>query len=299
MLICSRVMDMDFAEIEIKGLPKFRFACSVDAENLYNYFEYKPDFLEISVHEEGRTAVYSLDGKLTHISQPHIISGIACDMAARTHSYNGERQKHTTVGVFVPYTIKRHKSEECDFETLRKRLGENTIALIPFGFDPGDKFELVLNAIKKIITFHSSPLHCDKMNAISAWFSLLGLLTDITMSELNALQSEFSPSEINYSLKATKYINENYAKKLTVSEIAAHLGISEGYLHRIFRNSQKRGIIEYINYVRIKNAISLVKNKGLSLKDASSSVGIDDPAYMSRLFKKTTGQSFREYFRTI
>ena len=50
------VMNMNFAEVEILGVPKFRFACSVDAENLYNYFEYKKDFLEISVMEEGRIA---------------------------------------------------------------------------------------------------------------------------------------------------------------------------------------------------------------------------------------------------
>ena len=44
-------------------------------------------------------------------------------------------------------------------------------------------------------------------------------------------------------------------------------------------------------------AIDLVDNRGLSLKDAAYNVGIEDPAYMSRLFKKVTGLSFREYFR--
>ncbi len=288
---------MNFAEVEIKGIPKFRFACSVDAENLYNYFEYKKDFLEISVMEEGRIASYNLDGSLRGISEPHRISGIACDMAARTYSYNGERQKHTTVGVIVPYTITRHTSDTCDMTALRERLANSHIALIPFGFDPGDDFESVLNAIKVIIKCNSSPLYSDKMNALSAWFSLLGMLTDITLKALNDLQNENPPSELNYSLKVTKYINENFKEKITVSQLAEHLGISEGYLHRIFKNTKKCGILEYLNRVRVTNAILLIENKHLSLKDAAFSVGIDDPAYMSRLFKKVTGISFREYFR--
>ncbi len=290
-------MNMNFAEVEILGIPKFRFACSVDAENLYNYFEYKKDFLEISVHEEGRTAVHSLDGKLEGILHPHRIGGIACDMAARTYSYNGERQKHTTVGVIVPYTITRHTSDTCDMYALRERVANSHVALIPFGFDPGDDFEAVLNAIKVIIKYNSSPLYSDKMNAVSSWFSLLGLLTDITLKTLNGLQNENPPSELNYSLKATKYINEKFREKITISQLAEQLGISEGYLHRIFKNTKKCGVLEYLNRVRINNAISLVENKHLSLKDAAFSVGIDDPAYMSRLFKKTTGMSFREYFR--
>lgn len=288
---------MNFVEVEIKGIPKFRFACSVDVESLYNHFEYKTDFLEISAMEEGRIASYNLDGSLRGISEPHRISGILYDMAAQTQSMPGERQKHTTVGVIVPYTLTRHSSETCDMQAINNRLENSNVALIPLGFDPGDDFEAVLNAIKVIIKCNSSPLYSDKMNAVSAWFSLLGLLTDITLRALNDLQTENPPSELNYSLKATKFINEKFKEKITVCEIAEQLGISEGYLHRIFKNTKKCGILEYLNRVRVANAISLVENKHLSLKDAAFSVGIDDPAYMSRLFKKVTGMSFREYFR--
>ena len=45
-------------------------------------------------------------------------------------------------------------------------------------------------------------------------------------------------------------------------------------------------------------AISLLGNKSITLKEISANVGIDDPAYMSRLFKKVTGISWREYVNT-
>ena len=40
-----------------------------------------------------------------------------------------------------------------------------------------------------------------------------------------------------------------------------------------------------------------METKNLSLKEAAYNVGIDDPAYMSRLFKKIIGLSVRDYFR--
>ena len=82
-----------------------------------------------------------------------------------------------------------------------------------------------------------------------------------------------------------------------VGGIAQELGISEGYLHRVFKAAAGCSVLEYLNRKRVTVAIDLVDNRGLSLKDAAFNVGIEDPAYMSRLFKKVTGLSFREYFR--
>ena len=45
------------------------------------------------------------------------------------------------------------------------------------------------------------------------------------------------------------------------------------------------------------DAVNLINNKNISLKEAAHSVGIEDPAYMSRMFKKITGLSYREYFK--
>jgi len=55
------------------------------------------------------------------------------------------------------------------------------------------------------------------------------------------------------------------------------------------------GITEYANRHRVGVAVSLMETRGLSLKEAAYNVGIEDPAYMSRLFKKVTGASYRDY----
>ena len=88
---------------------------------------------------------------------------------------------------------------------------------------------------------------------------------------------------------------ENKSKSLSVEEIANHIGISGGYLHKIFKEITGLTIIEYINLYKINLVKQYVKSSKISLKEAAYQVGIEDPSYLSRLFKKTAGLSFREY----
>ena len=90
---------------------------------------------------------------------------------------------------------------------------------------------------------------------------------------------------------------EERTEPVTIEDIAAQLGISAGYLHRIFRHVKNCSILDCLNRKRVIAAIELMENRNLSLKEAAYNVGIEDPAYMSRLFKKVTGLSCREYFR--
>ena len=95
--------------------------------------------------------------------------------------------------------------------------------------------------------------------------------------------------------RAEQYIADRYATHISVKEIAAHLGISEGYLHRIFGRVKGLGVLEYINHRRVSGALELIRAKQMTLAEAAYNVGIEDPAYMSRLFKKVTGMSYRDY----
>ena len=121
---------MLFYEIEVLGIPKFIFAYNVEAERLTNYFNNKPDFLEICIIEEGQTIAESLDKKTRRISYPHTISMITSNMAATTRSYGSERHRHSTVGVRVKYNLKLYNSEEqYDLKELKERVQNGSTAV--------------------------------------------------------------------------------------------------------------------------------------------------------------------------
>lgn len=76
---------------------------------------------------------------------------------------------------------------------------------------------------------------------------------------------------------------------------ASALGLSAGYLHTIFKNVNGISIVEFINQYRINLAKQYILNQNMPLNEISAQVGISDPAYMSRLFKKIVGISYRQF----
>ncbi len=286
---------MVFYEVEFLGIPKIRFACSVDVEKLRNRFDYIKDFMEICLVEEGDILYKNFDGT-EELHTGRRINAIFCDKGCDTSSFGKMRQRHTTVGVDVEYNLKKYRSDEItDMEQFKKSVEEKRTVLIPANQNIDEIHDTVLNLIKNISALHLSQNHGNEIQAIGKWFSLLGVLTNYVLDKLDNTHKKYPPSEYVYAQRTTQYISDNYKEKLTIELIAAYLGISEGHLHRTFKNVMGMGIINYLNQYRIKTAISLMENQNLSLREAAENVGIEDPAYMSRIFKKITGMSYRSF----
>jgi len=283
-------------EIELLSAPKILFACSVESEKYRNTFYNKKDFLEISVIEEGHVIFVHKDG--THeIAQPGMIVPILEDANCDTYSFENEKQRHTTVGVRVRYNLKRYENiSECDLHLMEERVKSGNVILLPSFYDPGEKLARILSYLKEIAANHFLENPDARLNAISGWYKLCALLAEIAFSSIRNARSELKPAEYIYVKKAIRYIGSIEKRNLSVCDMAEHLNISEGYLHRIFKKAMGCTILEYVNRQRISVLIELVKNKKLTLHEAAYNVGIEDPAYASRLFRKVMGVSFREYF---
>ncbi|MBQ8311378.1 MAG: helix-turn-helix transcriptional regulator [Clostridia bacterium] len=287
---------MIFYEIEMLSVPRIEFACSVEYDKYRNCFYNREDFLEISVCEEGRVLFEHADGR-QELAVPRMLIPIVSDICCETRAYREERQRHTTVGVVMKYRAVRYFSEtECDISALGERLRNGQTILIPYHMDMGEEFDDILYRIRKIVGCYFSNTPGGQIEAVAQWYALTGKLTAFVYEQLNETKKEIPPSERRYVSRAVQYISEHYMERLTVGEIASHLGISEGYLHRVFRNVNGMGVLEFINRRRISIALELIRAKQLTLAEAAYNVGINDPAYMSRLFKKTTGMSYRSYW---
>ena len=93
----------------------------------------------------------------------------------------------------------------------------------------------------------------------------------------------------------TKYIKENYTdSKLNLTYVAQTFGFSSSYLSRKFKQETGKNFVEYLTECRMEKALELAK-KGVKMFVASSEVGIPDPNYFGRCFKKFSGVSYSEY----
>ena len=98
-----------------------------------------------------------------------------------------------------------------------------------------------------------------------------------------------------YIKKAIEYIEMNYSRKMSISELANHLGLDRSYLGSIFKEQLDTPPQDFLVKYRLDKACALMKNEALSIGDISRSVGYDDPLLFSKLFRKYKGLPPREY----
>ena len=92
-----------------------------------------------------------------------------------------------------------------------------------------------------------------------------------------------------------KYVEDNFAdSKLNLAYIAQHFGFSASYLSRKFKQETGSNFIEYLTNLRMKKAMQIAGGN-VKMYQAAAEVGIPDPNYFSRCFKKYAGMSYSEY----
>ena len=92
-----------------------------------------------------------------------------------------------------------------------------------------------------------------------------------------------------------EYIEENFRRALQVSQLAAMVNITPRTLNRRFQACVAMRPIEYIQAVRIEQAKRLLELGDVSIKSLADQVGYDDISSFTRLFKRATELTPKEY----
>ena len=113
------------------------------------------------------------------------------------------------------------------------------------------------------------------------------------------LDDENGGVEGNFIVKnAIAYMELHYSEKLSLSLVAEHVFVSPWHLSKLL-NAQGSGFSEILNGIRIKKAKEFMRDPALRIGDIAEQVGFSDMAHFSRVFKKSTGMSAKEYRRKI
>ncbi len=93
------------------------------------------------------------------------------------------------------------------------------------------------------------------------------------------------------------YIDSHYNEPLTLASLAQQFSFNYSYLSSYFHTHHKEGFSEYLNKERIRHAAELLRQGTLSVSGVCETVGYTDQSYFTRVFKKMTGTTPREYRR--
>lgn len=91
--------------------------------------------------------------------------------------------------------------------------------------------------------------------------------------------------------QARKYIESNYDKAITLSQIASRIHVSEGYLSRRFSEQTGETLMRYLMKFRIYKAKEYLLKTNMKIYEVAEMVGYSNPEYFSKIFKEIIGRS--------
>ena len=92
-----------------------------------------------------------------------------------------------------------------------------------------------------------------------------------------------------------EYVMEHYKERITLGQAAEALNISQGYLSTAFKKQSGESFTNYVSAIKIEKAKELIASHQYMMYEVSDLLGFDTPFYFSKVFKKVTGMSPKEY----
>ena len=84
-------------------------------------------------------------------------------------------------------------------------------------------------------------------------------------------------------------------RKVGLAELAAQAGLSVPHYSACFKRQTGISPMNYFQRLKIQHSAQLLALTDLRVDEIAQAIGLDDPFYYSRLFKKVMGQSPRHF----
>ena len=98
---------------------------------------------------------------------------------------------------------------------------------------------------------------------------------------------------------AVAYMKENYAKHLTLQDVADCCYVSQWHLSKLLNRYAEGSFYDLLNTIRIDEAKKLLSDPSLRIGEIAEMVGYMDTAHFARVFKRIEGISANEYRNSL
>lgn len=197
----------------------------------------------------------------------------------------------------IKTAINAYNQKEINDIFKMPQINYKTIYLLPF-LNLGETREIMFDILEKAIK-ERNQLNLSSEIVISCYLcEILIHLSRLTVESLKIDLIFNHHSELPRTVQeAVFYIHENYTRRIGLNDLCKHLKITPQSIIRIFKKNLNKTPLQYINLFRISRAKDLLQYTSLTVKEISYEIGMENPYYFCRLFKKTenvTPSQFRK-----
>ncbi len=185
---------------------------------------------------------------------------------------------------FVSYAIEWERSHlpQMYAETMVQQLVHLVLSVRPVS---GAQQDAIMKDVRDLMLNAAS--YGDLMSSLYSVLFDMGSIKDKRLS-----------TEALYQY-AVAYIQENYAKSISIQNVCTEIGISQTYLSRLFRKHGNTSFNAFLTQHRLNMAMSLMReHPDMTLRNVAGCVGYDDYAYFSKVFHQIVGMTPSQWLAT-
>lgn len=188
------------------------------------------------------------------------------------------------------------------FEGKKTRLPAPLKRLISLIIEEGQKtYHLPLNDpnLRELVLRDDAPLGGSQLIKIYLEQLLISLIRAEAYGNRPAIFASKSHMEDHLVSQVNALLEKHLYGKITVAEICETLNYSRTYLSRIFKSATGQTIASCYGQMKINRAKELIREKNQNFTEISELLAFDNALYFSRVFKRITGMSPREYANSV
>ncbi len=123
---------------------------------------------------------------------------------------------------------------------------------------------------------------------------LLAAFITIYLKEMELPEKDFDCQRPVPVMRALKWmrelLDEEPHRQVMLSELAAHAGVTDKHLCRLFRASSFPSPMRTLMMLRLQLSVTLLARSNLSVKEIADRCGFENPLYFTRTFSKAYGR---------
>lgn len=123
------------------------------------------------------------------------------------------------------------------------------------------------------------------------------LIREYAQEILTESESDKRKKRLERLNRVLDYIQNNYREQISNQELAEVIHLSEDRFNHLFKESMGMSPLQYMNELRLKKAMGLLKKREYSMAEIADKVGFTDYNHFGRQFRKYYGCSPTEILR--